>query len=46
MIQNVIAEVEQTGFVYIENETLNQPYTGAHDYFFGSTWWYRFFDYT
>jgi hypothetical protein len=46
----VIAELLQAlsyaGFHHVPFEVLGEPSSGRNSYFVGSTWWYRFFDYT
>ena len=37
--------IESSDFAYVSVEDLGELYTGANDYYRGSTWWYRFFEY-
>lgn len=44
-VERIIGAVRAAGFVYVEAEELQEPYTGRNPALEGSTWWIRFFDY-
>jgi hypothetical protein len=42
----IIKAVEAYGFVYVDEESLNEPYSGNNKYLQHlNNWWYRYFDY-
>jgi hypothetical protein len=45
LVAQLIATVLQAGFRYVPASALDEPYTGRHPGFAGSSWWIRFFDY-
>jgi hypothetical protein len=45
IVQDIIAEVQRHGFVYIEADGLEEKYTGVNPHLKGQSWWTRYFDY-
>ncbi len=46
MTAELVAAVEREGFVFVSLAALDEPYSGRHPGFIGTTWWFRFFDYS
>jgi hypothetical protein len=44
-VKKIIAAVERHGFIYVDKNDLNEPYSGANPKFMRTPWWFRFFDY-
>ena len=45
-VDEIIAETERHGFVFVEVEALDEPYTGKHLHLSHlENWWLRYFDY-
>jgi hypothetical protein len=45
IVENIIAEVERHGFIYVEADGLEETYTGINPHLKGQSWWIRYFDY-
>lgn len=45
VVEQVIKTTENHGFIYVNADELNEPYTGQHEGFKTMSWWIRFFDY-
>jgi hypothetical protein len=41
----IVPVVEASGYVYVSEDELYQPYSGSNERYIGKTWWDRFFDY-
>jgi hypothetical protein len=44
VVEKLVAAVSWAGFHYVPASALEEPYTGRHLGFAGSSWWNRFFD--
>ncbi|MBD2102670.1 hypothetical protein [Leptolyngbya sp. FACHB-261] len=45
LIDEVVATLQDHGYVYVDADALQESYTGSHTDFKDTTWWLRFFDY-
>lgn len=45
-VEAIVEAVEANGFVYVDEASLNEPYSGTNKYLqYLDSWWHRYFDY-